>query len=153
RRLPGVEIDVNGTYNFNRQSFTILAGQLGTYPGTGPIPGRSIDLPSADDLTGVFTAKATQPLSQQWKIGLGGAQGQVGRNLAEEQLRAHRQQIANDVKQTYYRIVELTSALAAAEEALGYLRELDGLVDRYVRERTALKSDALDVKARLAKAE
>jgi outer membrane protein TolC len=45
------------------------------------------------------------------------------------------------------------SGLEATEEALKLYRELDSLVERYVVQQVALKSEGLDVKTRLAKAE
>jgi outer membrane protein len=92
-------------------------------------------------------------LSQQYRIGLGIQQRELGQELSNQQLRAQRQQTAYEVKQAYYRVLQAQSALAATQETLTSLRELDQLVERYVREQTALTSDSLDVKARLAKEE
>jgi outer membrane protein TolC len=57
------------------------------------------------------------------------------------------------VKQAYYGILQTQSALAANEEAVASLRELDLQVSRYVQEQTALTYESLEVKTRLANAE
>lgn len=153
RRWPSLNFSVRGTHNFTQEAYTIKAGQLGAFPTTGPIPATDIKLKSASDIGGFLSTEVAQPLSQQYRIGLGIQQLELGQELASQQLRVQRQQTAYEVKQAYYRVLQTQSALHAAEESLTFLRELDQLVERYVREQTALKSDSLEVKTRLARAE
>ena len=153
RRWPSLNVGVRGTHNFTNETYTVKAGQLGTFPATGPIPATDIRFKSASDIGGFLLTEVAQPLSQQYRIGLGIRQLELGQELASQQLRSQRQQIAYEVKQAYYRVLQMQSALAATEETLASLRELNQLVERYVREQTALKSDSLEVKTRLARAE
>lgn len=153
RRWPSLNFSIRGTHNFTSESYTIKAGQLGASPATGPIPATDVKLKSSSDIGGFLSTEVVQPLSQQYRIGLGIQQLELGQELAGQQLRVQRQQTAHDVKQAYYRVLQTQSALAATEETLTSLRELDQLVERYVWEQTALKSDSLEVKTRLARAE
>lgn len=153
RRWPTLNFSIRGTHNFTSESYTIKAGQLGTTPATGPLPASDVKLKSSSDFGGMLSTEVALPLSQQYRIGLGIQQLELGQELTSQQLRAQRQQTAHDVKQAYYRVLQTQSALAATEETLTSLCELDQLVERYVREQTALKSDSLEVKTRLARAE
>lgn len=152
RRWPSLNFSLRGTHNFTQESYTVKAGQLGEYPATGPLPATDIKLKSANDIGGFLSTEVVQPLSQQYRIGLGIQQLELGQELTSQQLRAQRQQTVYEVKQAYYRVLQAQSALTSTEETLIFLRELDHLVERYVREQTVLKSDSLEVKTRLAKA-
>ena len=55
-----------------------------------------------------------------------------------------------DVKQAYYAVLQSESALEAAEANLKQYQELDRVVLQRVSQEAALKSDSLDVKAKLA---
>src|SRR5882757_10383945 len=48
--------------------FTINKGQLGTFPGTGPIPGSNTDLRTPARPIAVASVTATQPLTQLLRI-------------------------------------------------------------------------------------
>jgi len=68
-------------------------------------------------------------------------------------LRSQRHSVANDVKRAYYAIVQTQDALQTAEENIRLYRELDRVTGDYVAQQVALRSQGLDVKTRLAKAE
>jgi outer membrane protein TolC len=61
--------------------------------------------------------------------------------------------VAEEVKKEYYNILKSESELQAEREKIIFLRELYGLVNRYVAVGRALESESLEVKARLGKAE
>lgn len=153
RRLPDLSFSVLESRHLTRESYTFESGVFGTFPDTGPIPPTDTNIETAPQFTTTVTSSATLPLSQQYRIGLGIQQREVEQDLASEQLRSQRQQVVEQVKQSYYGILQTRSALAANEETLAFLRELDLQVSRYVQERTALTYESLDVKTRLANAE
>ena len=97
--------------------------------------------------------QVTQPLSQLYKISLGIRQLQIEQEFATEAERAKKSEIVNDIKQSYYAIVQAQSALDAVEESIRLYRETDRITEQYVIQQVALKSDSIDIKARLAKAE
>ena len=51
--------------------FTIKAGQLGTFPSTGPIPSSNVDLHTAARPVAVASITLTQPITQLRRIRLG----------------------------------------------------------------------------------
>jgi outer membrane protein TolC len=99
------------------------------------------------------TGSLTQPISQQHRIGLGIHLRELERDAAREQYRAARLAVTNGVKKLYYANLQTQSALRANQSALQTLRELDRVVSESVAQQVVLKSDALEVKARIAKAE
>jgi outer membrane protein TolC len=153
RRLPDLSFSVLESRHLTRESYTFETGVFGTFPVIGPVPPTNTNIETTPQFTTTVTSAATLPLSQQYRIGLGIQQGQVDQDLASEQLRSQRQQVVDQVKQTYYGILQTRNALAANEETLTFLRELDLQVGRHVQEQTALKYESLEVKTRLANAE
>jgi outer membrane protein TolC len=68
-------------------------------------------------------------------------------------LRSEQHSFVNSVKQNYYAILQTQSSLQAADENIRLYRELDRVTGDYVAQQVALRSENLDVKTRLAKAE
>ncbi len=153
RRYPTLSVDATATHNFTDESYTIHRGDLGSFDATGPIPATDVRLHTASDVSALVEVQAALPLTQQYRIGLGIASGELGVASAQQSLRARRQQVASDVKEAYHRIVAGQSALAAAQESVTYLRGLVELAERYERERTVLAYEVLDARAELADAE
>ncbi|MGE4095718.1 MAG: TolC family protein, partial [Candidatus Binatia bacterium] len=143
QRLPALNLHLLGTYRLAREDYTFKAGQLGTFPATGPIPATDTKIQAANDETGLLVTEVVQPLSQQYRIGLGIKRLEVVSEIASQELQARRQKIAHEVKQAYYDVLQTQSALAATQETLRFVREQDGLVDRQVQEQTALKIESL----------
>lgn len=153
RRLPELNFSVLESRHLTRESYEYEAGVFGTFPLIGPVPHKTTNIETAPHFTTLVTTGASLPLSQQYRIGLNIRQREVGRDLAKEQVRSQRQRVAEEVKQTYYGIQQTESALGALAETLTFLRELDHQVEQYVKARTALTYESLDVKTRLASAE
>jgi outer membrane protein len=76
----------------------------------------------------------SQPLSQQYKIGLNIKLAKVAKLVDEQKLRAQKQSVTSQVKQAYYAILRTQSALASSEENLKFDRELDRTTEQYVTE-------------------
>lgn len=103
--------------------------------------------------TAIFAGQILQPLSQQYQIGLNIEQAGLARDVEGEKLRQINQSTVNQVKQTYYGILQTQSALDSLLEAVRYYRELDRVMGDNVAQQVSLKADSLEVKTRLAKAE
>jgi outer membrane protein TolC len=118
-------------------------------PGLGPF--FSISVPRKP--TAIFGGQILQPLSQQYRIGLNIKQVGLARDVEREELRLRRQKTIDEVKRTYYGILQTQSAFDSLQEAIRLYRELDRVTLDYVAQQVSLKSDSLEVKTRLAKAE
>ena len=129
---------------------------VGSLPGLLPIP-IPVSTPSSliqsRQPTAYLAGFLMQPLSQQYRIGLNISMHGVMRDIAQEELRARRQAVVSDVKRLYYGILQTQSSLESVEETIRFLLELDRLRGRYLKEQVVLKSESLEVKARLAQAE
>jgi outer membrane protein TolC len=151
--LPSLSLSVLNSRNLTAQSFTYEPGAFGTYPIIGPIPATTTQIGSQSGTTTAVIASVSQPLLQLYRTGLVVDQHQIMQSMAEQELRARRQDLVKEVKQQYYEILKTQSALDATVESIVFLRELVQLVQRYVEEKVALLYQNLEVRSRLARTE
>lgn len=150
KRLPAFSGSILGSQLLTEMSFTFKKGAFGEFPATGPIPSEDTKITTPRRPTAYVVAQATQPLSQLYKIHLGLRAQELGAQLANEKVRAQRQSVVKDVKEAYYAVLQSESALDAAAASVNQYQELDRVVLQRVSQEAALKSDSLDVKAKLA---
>ncbi|MCP4626714.1 MAG: TolC family protein [bacterium] len=153
RRLPSLHLSVLESHNLTKEAYEFKEGVFGNFPATGPIPSEDTEIETHPGFTTILSASLDQPLSQLYRIDLNIQQREIQQAMTAEKLRSQRQSVANKVKQAYYGVLRSESALEATKEAIKFYLELDKLVDRYLKEQTVLKSESLEVKTRLAKAE
>jgi outer membrane protein TolC len=153
RRLPSFSFEVIGTQQLTPIDFTFERGVFGTFPGTGPIPAENTKLTTPLKPTAIFTTRVSQPLSKLYKINLNLKQLGLNSEIAREELRARRQQVARDVKRAYFALLQTQSAVEAAVENIKMYKELDRVTGDYLAQQVVLKTEGLDVKSRLARAE
>lgn len=149
-RFPSISFYALGSQLLSPVDFTFEKGAFGDFPGTGPIPSADtkIHTPLRPTLYGLV--QMSQPLSQQYKIGLNIRLAKLTKLADEQKLRAQKQSVVNQVKKTYYSILQSQSSLASSEENLKFDSELDRTTEQLVAEKAALKSEAMSVKARIA---
>ena len=121
----------------------------GVFPGIGPF--FSLSTPRRP--TAVFAAQVLQPISQQYRIGLAIDVAKLARDEEQQKLRSEEQSLINNVKKTYYGILQSESALENVRDEVKSYRELDRVTSDFVLQQVVLKSDHLQVRTRLAKAE
>ncbi len=153
RRLPIFTLSILGARMLKSATFEFPRGSLGTFAATGPIPAKDTDVEAKPQFVTYGSASMAQPLSQQYRIGLNIDLLGTNQAIAMEKLRLQKQTTVNDVKHAYYGVLQLQSSLEAAQEAVVFYRELARVVDQHVAQKTAMRSESLEVKARLAKAE
>src|SRR5262245_17306416 len=152
-RLPTFSLIALGSQSLTRLGLTLDRGSLGVYQNVGPIPGKTTTLESPLRVGGIFFANVAQPLSQQYKIGLGIQLAQVGVEAADEQIRSRRQSTVNEVSRLYYGILQAESGKKSLQATVDFLKQLDRDTNQNVAQQVALKADSLNVKAQLARAE
>ena len=153
RRLPVFETQLTGSQLLTPVEFAFSQGAFGNYPATGPIPSADTTVTVPRQPTMYIASQVSQPISQQFRIGLGIDNAAASLDIERERLRAQEQSVANSVKRVYFAILQTASALAATDEAIALYRELDRTLEVRVAQRVALRSDALDVQLRLAREE
>jgi outer membrane protein TolC len=132
--------------------FTINKGQFGTFPGTGPIPGSNTDLHTPARPIAVASVTATQPLTQLLRIHLSIAGQRLKVDVAQLTFDQREQKLTDDVRQSYYQVLQSQIQYESHQSMVKYLEELLQLTGRRFSQHTALEADRLSVKAELAKA-
>jgi outer membrane protein len=150
KRLPAFSGTVLASQLLTELSFTFKEGAFGNFPSTGPIPDKDTKITTPRRPTAYVVGQATQPLSQLYKIHLGLRAQELDSQVTSEQARAQRQAVVKDVKQAYYAVLQSESALEASEANVKQYQELDRVVLQRVSQEALLKSDSMDVKAKLA---
>ena len=152
-RWPVFSITALGSQPLNQLGITLERGSLGVYPHDGPIPGETTTLQSPLRFGFIGYASVAQPLTQQYRIGLGIDVAKVGVDAATEQIRAKRQGVVNEIRRLYYGIAQAESGKATLQATVDFLRQLDRETGEQVVQRVALQADLLKVKAQLVEAE
>jgi outer membrane protein TolC len=152
-RLPQFNFNMMQGQLLNKITFTFPPGSLGAFPGIGPFPPTTSYITTDRRPFSLIQAQAAQPLSQLYRIGLGIDAKKLDTEIAKEKLSLQEQGIVDDVKKTFYNLVQAQSALTATEETITLLKEMNRLAENGLEEHVILKSDMLDAEAGLAKAE
>jgi outer membrane protein len=151
RRLPHFQLAVLGGELLQPFDFTFPKGAFGTYANTGPIPGTDTKIHNPARFTTYVTGGIDQPLTQQYKIGLGIRATEIGREIAREDVRAERLRVAAEVRNAYFDLIATQAGVDAAREAVKTLKEAQRVTTEYKAQEAVLRADALVVDARLAK--
>jgi outer membrane protein TolC len=132
--------------------FTIKAGQLGTFPATGPIPTSNVDLHTPARPVAVASITVTQPITQIPRIRLGVAEQRLNEDLSRQTYAERDQQLVSDVRRAYYSLLQSQSQAQSQRATIHSLEELGHLTEKRLEERATLKADSLRIKAEEAKA-
>jgi outer membrane protein TolC len=151
KRLPALRLDAVGSRLLQSLDFTFPTGAFGTFPGIGPVPASPTSVTSPTDFTATFMASVAQPLTQQYRIGLNLESLRLEHDVAGEDLRRERQRVAAEVRTTYYQLSATEAGVVALRDLVRAIEDVDALTARYLEEETVLRSEALEVKARLAR--
>jgi outer membrane protein len=151
RRLPALHLDAVGSRLLQSLDFTFPTGAFGTFPQIGPVPAARTSVSTPTDFTATLVASVGQPLTQQYRIGLGLEALRLDRDVAGEDLRRERQKVAAEVRTTYYQLSATEAGVAALRDLVRAIEDVDGVTGHYLSEETVLRSEALEVKARLAR--
>jgi outer membrane protein len=149
-RFPSISFYALGSQLLTPVDFTFQKGIFGDFPGIGSVPSTDTKVHTPLRPTFYGLVQMSQPLSQQYKIGLNIRLAKLTKLADEQELRRQRQAVTNQVKKTYYAILETQSSLASSEENLKFDLELDRTTEQQVVEKAVLKSESMSVKARIA---
>jgi len=150
RRYPSFNTYIFGSQVLEPFSFTVQAGQFGTYPGIGPIPANNTPITTPAQFTAYIFGTASQPLLTLYKINLHIHGQELSVSQAVQKVREERISVVDDVRQAYYSIVEIQNVIAATEASIKQYEELERISTQYLAEQVVLKSELLEVKAKLA---
>jgi len=152
RRYPSFSTYVFGSQVLAPFSFTVQAGQFGKYPIIGPIPANNTPITTGQVFTAYVVGNMSQPLLTLYKINTALAGKGLSVDMAAQQLVGKRQSVVADVRQTFYTALECEDAIEATEASIKQYEELERISTQYVAEQVVLKSELLEVQAKLAQA-
>jgi outer membrane protein TolC len=149
---PRLDTSVLAAQLLTPLDFTINKGQLGTFSGTGPIPGNNTNLHTPARPIAIASITATQPLTQLFRIHLSIAGQRLKVDAAQLSFDERQQKLVEDVRQSYYQVLQSQIQYESQRSMVKYLEELLQLTERRFHQQAALEADRLSVKAELAKA-
>lgn len=152
KRFPEISTYFFGSGNLTSPSFTFKKGIFGAV-NNAPSPSQDTHIKLSQGFTGYAVAQVAQPVTQLYKIHLAIREQELGADLADEKYQAKRQSLVADVRQAYYAVLQTESALHVAQVTVRQYQETDRVVLDYVAQRSALQSNSLDVKAKLAQSQ
>ena len=150
QRLPVFKVYANVGESLTPINLSIPMGALGEFPATGPVPAQDAAIKTPRQIAGFIYGTAGQPLSQLYKAGLGVREARIGEEAARERARQQIRETTQQVRQSYYQLTQTQSQMAAAQISLKYLEELSVYTERNLARETVLKSDMLNVAAKLS---
>jgi outer membrane protein len=148
-RLPSLHLHTLFSGNLAKNDLRVPNPAANQFPGLGPF----FLLTDERKLSTVFATTAVEPLSQQYRIGLHIKLERLSREMAQAKLRQEQNETIDQVKKTYYVILQTKSALSSVEQTVKSYQELDKVTGDYVVQQVALKADHLVVQTRLARAQ
>src|SRR5258708_4458941 len=148
-RLPSTHFFALVSQDMVKHETNLTNPLTGIFPGIGPF----FTLSTPRRPTAVFAAQVLQPISQQYRIGLAIDAVKLARDEEQQKLRSEEQSLVNNVKKTYYGLLQSESALENVRDEVKSYRELDRVTGEFVLQQVVLKSEHLQVQTQLAKAE
>ncbi len=150
KRLPSFNSYIFGSQLLTPISYTVPAGQFGTYAATGPIPATNSYITTQAHPTALVALTASQPLLSLYRINLYLRGQQLSVEEAKEQLREQRLTVIDQVQQAYYKVMQIDNQIDSLNASIKQYKELDRITLQYVSEQVALQSENLEVKSKLA---
>ena len=149
-RRPKLDVTaISGTL-VSPLTFSFATGVFGTFPSTGPVPGQDTRISTNPRFSTVVFARGVQPLSDLHRIGLAAQALDLQQEIARERARTEAAALDANVKRLYYGIVQAEAAVTAQEKSLALHRELERLMQEYVRQQTVLPASGLAATLALA---
>src|SRR3974390_2065813 len=130
-------------------SFTVPAGQWGTF-GPVKIPTTDTSITTPQQPTAYVMANVTQPLLTLYKINIGVEGKGLSMDKAAQQLVGKRQAGGANVGETYYTALQLEDAIEATLGSIKQYEELERISTQYLAEQVVLKSELLEIQAKLS---
>jgi outer membrane protein TolC len=144
KRFPAINTYLFASGDITSPTFTFPAGSFGQQKP------QTFNL--SNGITGYASFQIAQPVSQLYQIHLAIQLQELSTDLATEQYQGKRQSLAADVKQAYYATLQTESSLDATRALVKQYEETDRVTSQYLAQESVLKSDSLQVKAKLAQA-
>jgi outer membrane protein TolC len=151
RRLPQFKLYAIGGQLLTRPSIEFSQGVFGTYRDIGPIPNQDTRVEAPRRPTVLVVAQAGLPLSQQYRIRLQLRQLGLEKILRGERTKEARQKLAQEVRQTYYSILQLQAEAESTGRSVSALEQAEKTAREHAEQKTVLRTELLEIQAQLQK--
>jgi outer membrane protein len=145
KRFPAINTYLFASGDITSPTFNFPAGSFGFE--------KPQKFKLSNGITGYASIQAAQPISQLYQIHLSIREQELSVDYSGEQYKGQRQSLAASVKQSYYSVLQSESALEAQQALVKSYEETDRVTQDYLNKESVLKSDSLQVKAKLAQAQ
>src|ERR1700760_1659602 len=145
KRFPAISTYLFASGDITSPTFNFPAGSFGFE--------KPQNFKLSSGVTGYASVQAAQPISQLYQIHLAIREQELSVDYSGEQYKGKRQSLAASVKQGYYSVLQTESALEAQQALIKSYEETDRVTADYLSKESVLKSDSLQVKAKLAQAQ
>src|SRR6266851_298984 len=122
-RLPSTHFYALVSQDMVKHETNLTSPFTGVFPGIGPF--FSLSTPRRP--TAVLAAQVLQPISQQYRIGLAIDTVKLARDEEQQKFRSQEQSLINNVKQTYYGLLQSESALESVRDEVRSLASSDSI--------------------------
>lgn len=150
RRYPSFNTYIFGSQVLAPFSFVVQPGQFGTYAATGPIPATTTYITTSTQPTAYVVASVSQPLLTLYKVNIMVEGRGLSVDMAAQQLVGKKQSVVANVRETYYTALECADGIEATQAAIKQYEELERISTEYLAQQVVLKSELLEIKAKLA---
>ncbi len=127
-------------------------GSIGVFPGTGPVPSKTLSIDQGANLTYASFTNITQLTTQLFAVHALNHAAKIEVDTARLRVEDQSENIAIQVRQLYYGILEAEAQLRSAETQIATYRETDRETAAEVRQGSALPVQELQARANLLQA-
>jgi outer membrane protein TolC len=145
KRFPAINTYLFASGDITSPTFNFPAGSFGFE--------QPQQFKLSSGITGYASVQAAQPISQLYQIHLAIREQELSVDYSGEQYKGKRQSLTASVKQAYYAVLQTESALEAQQALVKQYEETDRVTQQFLTQESVLKSDSLQVKAKLAQAQ
>src|SRR5258706_57545 len=131
--FPRLDTYLLGTELLRPLDFTIRAGQLGTFPSTGPIPSSNVGLHTPARPIAIASFTVTQPITQLLRTRLSVGQQRLGEDLSRQAYSEQDQQLVSNVRRAYYSLLQSQSQAQSQRATIRALEDLGRLTQQRLK--------------------
>ncbi len=151
--FPKIHVTGAGIQPLAPPNILFQKGSLGTTAESGPIPDKNTNVSAGQNPIFFLNTSVVQPISDVFTIRLAMQKCRISQEAARQKLRQDKQQVANKVKQQYYKALEYQEARPLIEASEALCREVYRTSNEFLSVKAILLADLIEVKQQLASAE
>lgn len=113
--FPSAKNETNAIHAGDTEFLTIKQGVLGSYSGTGPLPGKDVKIELGKQDFVISQTTVSQPVSQMFKIRPAFSAAEAEARMARDDLDRARNEVSLNVKKLYYGLLSAQQRRLAAQ--------------------------------------